>query len=381
MTRFYSVLAVMAIILFCPVAIFAQAPAGYYNSANGLSGTALQSALHDIIDNHTVKTYEYLWTAFGSTDLKGNGEVWDMYTDIPGGTPVYTFAYPTDQCSTTPGYEGGCYNREHSFPKSWFGGEVSPMYTDLHHLIPADSYVNTMRNNYAYGEVSSPTYTSSNGSKRGPCSLPGCSETVFEPIDDYKGDLARIYFYMATRYYGEDGSWPNETSMVDGAQLSSWALDMMMDWATSDPVSAKEIARNNAVYGIQGNRNPFIDHPEYATYIWGDYAVEPTNHPADFSAHSITLSWEDATGVTLPDGYLIRMSSVGFGSITTPVDGTEVPAGASDRYVSYGVESCVIGGLTPETTYYFMVYPYKGSGSAIDYKTDGTPVQVSLKAK
>ncbi|MCF8294843.1 MAG: endonuclease [Bacteroidales bacterium] len=380
MTSNYKQLALWACILFCSVVSYAQVPAGYYSSAEGLSGNTLQATLHNIIDEHTVKSYEYLWTAFGATDIKANGKVWDMYSDIPGGTSAYEYTYSTNQCSTTPGYEGACYNREHSFPKSWFGGEITPMYTDLHHLIPSDSYVNTMRSDLPYGEVSVPTFTSTNGSKKGSNTYPGYTGVVFEPIDEYKGDLARNYFYMATRYYGEDQYWTG-SPMVSGSQLTSWAEAMLMEWHLADPVSAKEIARNNAVYGIQGNRNPFIDHPEYATYIWGDFAVEPTNHPADFSAHSITLSWEDATGVTLPDGYLIRMSSVGFGSITTPVDGTEVPAGVSDRYVSYGVESCVIGGLTPETTYYFMVYPYKGSGSAIDYKTDGTPVQVSLKAK
>lgn len=380
MVNYFKRAASLVLLISCFYSGFSQIPSGYYNSASGLTGTNLQSALHDIIDNHTVVTYTYLWTAFGSTDIKPNGKVWDMYSDIPNGTPAYEFTYSTDQCATTPGYEGGCYNREHSFVKSWFGGEVSPMYTDLHHLIPTDSYVNTQRNDLPYGEVSSPTFTSTNGSKKGPNTYPGYTGVVFEPIDEYKGDLARIYFYMATRYYGEDQYWPG-SPMVTGSQLTTWAKNMLLEWNVADPVSAKEIARNNAVYAIQGNRNPYVDHPEYIDMVWGNLSAEPTNHPSDFSSHSITLSWVDATGAALPDGYLIRMSSVGFGAISAPVDGTEVPSGAADRYIAYGSQRCVFGGLNPETTYYFIIYPYKGSGSAIDYKTGGTPAQVSLKAK
>ena len=245
----------------------AQPPSGYYNTAAGKMGTELQQALHDIIDNHTSVSYATLWTSFKSTDKKSNGKVWDMYSDIPGGTPPYEFTFGTDQCGTFSA-EGVCYNREHSWPKSWFGGEVAPMYTDLFHLIPADGYVNEMRNNYPYGDVGTALWTSENGTKIGYCIDPGYTNLVFEPRDEYKGDLARNYFYMATRYFNEDSGWPG-SAMATGSQLKPWARDLLLIWAQQDPVSPKETARNNAVYAIQHNRNPFIDHPEFINNIWG----------------------------------------------------------------------------------------------------------------
>ncbi len=380
-TIFFRRLLLAVLFMHGLLSAFGQAPAGYYSSAGSLTGTALQQALHDIIDDHTVKTYTYLWTAFGSTDVvNGTSTIIDRYSDVPNGTPPYTYTWSTDQCSTTPGFEGSCYNREHSFPKSWFGGEVSPMYTDLHHLIPSDSYVNTMRNNYPYGEVSVADWTSQNGSKRGTCTYPGYTGVAFEPIDAYKGDLARIYFYMAVRYYGEDGSWPG-SAMVEGAQLRPWALNMLLEWHAADPVDAVEQARNNAVYAIQGNRNPFIDDPDYAAAIWQEGILpEPSNHASSLSASTITLNWTDATGETLPDGYLVNMSAVSFEDIAAPIDGTDELTNAVRQKVFYGAQTCTFGGLTPGQTYFFRLYPYTGTGNNIDYKTDGNPLQISLQA-
>jgi endonuclease I len=244
----------------------AQPPQGYYDPAAGKIGTDLQQALHDIIDNHTAVSYNSLWTYFQSTDKKSNGKVWDMYSDIPGGTPPYQYTFGSDQCGNYSG-EGDCYNREHSWPKSWFN-DGTPMYSDMFHLVPTDGYVNGKRNNYPYGEVGTASWTSLNGSKLGNCSTAGYTGIVFEPLDDYKGDFARNYFYMATRYYKEDSGWPG-SDMVTGSQFKPWAKAMLLIWAQQDPVSQKEIDRNNAVYTIQHNRNPFIDHPEYANGIWG----------------------------------------------------------------------------------------------------------------
>jgi endonuclease I len=251
--------------------LFSQIPSGYYNPANGLSGTALQQALHGIIDDHDTQTYASLWNAFEDTDKKSNGKVWDVYSDVPGGTPPYQFTFYSDQCGNYSG-EGDCYNREHTFPKSWFGGEIYPMNSDLFHLYPTDGYVNGKRGNYPYGEVGTASWTSQNGSKVGSNNYPGYNGTVFEPIDAYKGDLARNYFYMATRYLGEDNSWPG-SDMVNGSQPKEWALNMLFEWHNDDPVSQKEVDRNNAVYNIQDNRNPFIDHPEYVDMIWFNTAV------------------------------------------------------------------------------------------------------------
>ena len=246
-------------LLFWSLVVTAQ-PAGYYNTAEGLSGLELKQALHDIIDNHNVSTYSDLWTHFQSTDMKTDGSVWDIYSTV-------TYQFITDQCGDYNS-EGDCYNREHSFPKSWFGGEITPMYTDLFHLYPTDGFVNGKRGNLPYGETLNPTWTSSNGSRLGVSSVPGYSGEIFEPIDEYKGDLARTYFYMAVRYYGEDSGWPG-SDMVAGAEPEPWALDMLIRWNTDDPVSQKETDRNEAVYDIQGNRNPFIDNDGYVSSIWG----------------------------------------------------------------------------------------------------------------
>ncbi len=244
------------------------APAGYYDTAAGLTGDALRGVLHEIIDEHTAYSYDYAWTAFYSTDDKPNGHVWDIYSDIPGGTPPYEYTFGVDE-GGIGGAEGRGYTREHSWPKSWFGGAVSPMYSDLFALYPCDAHVNGNRGVDPYGEVTNPVWVSLNGGKRGPCTYPGYTGSVFEPIDAYKGDLARTYFYMATRYYTEDAAWPG-SPMTDGADLLPWAVPMLLEWHQQDPVSQKEFDRNGAIFGLQMNRNPFIDHPEFAQRVFGD---------------------------------------------------------------------------------------------------------------
>ncbi len=244
----------------------AQIPTGYYDDADGLSGQALRSALHNIISNHNEQTYASIWISFQSTDKKADGTVWDMYSDIPGGTPAYTFTFVSDQCGNYSS-EGDCYNREHSFPKSWFN-DASPMITDLFHIYPTDGYVNGKRGNYPYGDVGNASWTSTNGSKLGNCSFPGYTSTVFEPIDEYKGDFARTYFYMMTCYMDLVSGW--SSPMLTGNDLADWSANLLVQWDIQDPVSQKEIDRNNAIYNIQQNRNPFIDHPEWVEEIWGN---------------------------------------------------------------------------------------------------------------
>jgi len=243
----------------------AQIPPGYYDNALGLQDTALQLALHNIIKNHNSVSYSSLHTYYQTTDKKPNGKVWDMYSDVPGGTPPYEFTFITDKCGNYQN-EGDCYNREHSFPQSWFNS-ASPMKSDLFHVYPTDGKVNGWRSNYPYGEVGNPTKTTMNGSKLGPSSFPGYSGTVFEPIDAYKGDFARTYFYMAVRYYTEDAGWQNNAA-VNGSQLTTYSLNLFYQWHLQDTVSQKEIDRNNEVFTIQHNRNPFIDRPDWVDSLW-----------------------------------------------------------------------------------------------------------------
>lgn len=241
----------------------ADEPEGYYESAYGKSGYALKTALHQIIRDHASLSYKELWEAFRTTDVREDGYVWDMYSDCD-------FRFGSNQCGNYK-QEGDCYNREHSFPKSWFD-DASPMYTDLFHLYPTDGYVNGRRGNNPFGEVDNPTYTSQAGCKVGPNATPGYSGTVFEPLDEYKGDFARTYFYMATRYEDRIANWGScpICNGSDDQAFDSWVVDLLLQWHEQDPVSDKERERNDAVYVYQENRNPFIDYPELVEKIWGE---------------------------------------------------------------------------------------------------------------
>jgi endonuclease I len=252
-------------------------PSGYYDAAWGLFGEDLRAALHAIIDDHTVLSYAYSWEAFYTTDDKPNGKVWDMYSDIPGGTPPYEYTFGVDQ-GGIGGVEGTGYNREHTWPSSWSGDELLPKYSDLFTIYPTDNYVNNQRGSDPYGEVDSPTWTSLNGSKRGNCTYPGYSGIAFEPIDAYKGDLARTFFYVTTRYYTEDAAW-STSPMTDGADLLPWAVNMLLEWHEDDPVDRKELERNGTVYTMQGNRNPFIDHPEFADAMFAAVGIADGQAP------------------------------------------------------------------------------------------------------
>ena len=258
------------LLLLLSLVVLAQAPANYYNTATG-TGYTLKTQLKTIISTGAIdKGYGALWTIYPTSDVRADGKVWDMYSscNLTFGSDQDTGSSGTSQCQR--------FNREHSFPKSWFD-DASPMHNDAFHVVPADKYVNGIRGNFAYGIVGNANFTSLNGSKRGNNVAPGSpNATVFEPADEFKGDFARIYFYMATRYQDAVVGWigndSDGDSMLNGTNtqvFSQWALDMLYAWHIADPVSTKEISRNNAIYGYQSNRNPFIDHPEYVLSIWG----------------------------------------------------------------------------------------------------------------
>lgn len=252
----------------------------YYQAAIGKTGFELKTALYNIIKNHNSRGYSAIWTLLQNADIdnyyENDGSMLDIYSEKPDNNDSVSFTKVSAQCGQYR-REGDCYNREHSFPKSWFGGSVEPMNSDGHHLFATDGFVNAKRSNWPFGEVGHITYTSSNGSKLGSASNTlGYNGTVFEPIDEFKGDLARAYFYMATRYENRIGSWQGNTdnadAILDGTStvvFEAWALAMLKRWHQEDPVSAKERQRNDAVYQFQGNRNPYIDHPEYVSQIWG----------------------------------------------------------------------------------------------------------------
>jgi len=252
----------------------------YYDNITSQAGYALKTELHNLINDHSSQGYSALWTFYESHSLdvyfENNGSILDIYSENPKSSDSKSFTKVSDQCGNYSS-EGDCYNREHSFPKSWFGGKIEPMNSDVHHIYATDGFVNSKRSGFPFGEVATASFTSTNNSKLG-SSTPslGYNGTVFEPIDEFKGDLARAYFYMAARYENVISSWQNNSvygdAILDGSSdqvFELWQLAMLKRWHTDDPVSQKEIDRNEAAFGHQGNRNPFVDHPEYVEYIWG----------------------------------------------------------------------------------------------------------------
>lgn len=255
------------IILQCAFVRYAGAQVfdGYYNDANGKTGAALKSALAKVINPHTQLEYPEVWGAIEKLDIRGDGKMLDRYSNTTNFVPV------SDRAGNYSG-EGDVYNREHSFPKSWFH-DGYPMYTDLVHMIASDGFVNGMRSNHPFGETNGDSYKSNNGySKLGSCTTEGYSGTVFEPADEWKGDFARIYFYMVTSYEDQIAGW--DSDMLDKKSypgLSTWALKMLLRWAKNDPVSEVEKKRNNGVEEEQGNRNPFVDFEGLEQFIWGQF--------------------------------------------------------------------------------------------------------------
>lgn len=247
--------------------MFAQGPNNsgtYYQQADGKKGSALKTALAEIINSHTTISYDGLWDAYKTTDKRSDGKVWDMYSNTTN------FVFGTDKAGNYK-KEGDVYNREHSLPKSWFN-EASPMKSDLVHVVPTDGYVNNRRSNYPFGETDGDKYKSNNSfSKVGTCKTEGYTGVVFEPNDIYKGDFARIYFYMVTCYENNVSGWNSDMLAKNKyPAFKTWALNMLLRWAKEDPVSQKEIDRNSGVYQLQKNRNPFVDYPGLEEYIWGD---------------------------------------------------------------------------------------------------------------
>ena len=266
----YFISTMVALIAF-PAMLLASVPTGYYNAAQNKTGEALLTALYNIIKNHTKLSYGKVLSFMQAKDLDENNHIIDMYSNAVYG--------PNDNASGANNVGQG-WNREHSLPNSWFGGSSShTAYTDLFHLYPTDIYVNNQRGNLPFGECANGTRLS-NGNivakgRKGASTRSGYTGDVFEPDDEYKGDFARSYFYMATCYNDEIANWTQgNLGGTSYPVFTDWTLQMLLEWHRLDPVSQKEIARNEAIYSseYQGNRNPYIDYPELVEYVWGDKA-------------------------------------------------------------------------------------------------------------
>jgi endonuclease I len=260
-------------------------PNGYYNSATG-TGFILKTQLSTIINNNYIdRGYGGLYTTYLTSDVdsfyENDGTMLDIYTENPTALEC-EFTYGTNQDDGTLGTaECERYNREHTIPQSYFGNGQQPMYSDAHFVVPTDKYVNAQRGDFPYGKVNVPNNTYSNGGKRGSNLNSGYSAgfsgTVFEPIDEFKGDVARMLLYFSVKYESQLVDFYTASNslskvMFDGTSNNAFSttfLNILLTWHIADPVSTREISRNNAVYARQSNRNPFIDHPEYACQIWG----------------------------------------------------------------------------------------------------------------
>jgi len=262
------------IILILSASIIADPPPGYYDGAEGLSGEALKGALNDIIDNHNAMSYSAVWNALKDTDKdpQNPNNVILLYT----GWSVTNAGYPT-------------WNREHVWAKSHgdFGTSIGPG-TDIHHLRPADPGVNSSRGNKDFD----------NGGAQHPVAT-GCyyDEDSWEPRDEVKGDVARMIFYMSVRYEGEGGDLDLE--VVDAVNTyplpQHGKLSALLEWNMIDPPDDFEENRNDVIYeDYQGNRNPFVDDPNYANLIWQDITVDFSADPTQGEA-PLNVQFTDET--------------------------------------------------------------------------------------
>jgi len=274
----YKILFTPLILFFTVTFSYSNIPSGYYSTLNGKQSAALKTELHNIICHDTTHYLTYgsgtnhTWQGFYSTDRDTlTNLVIDMYSDS-------LHYFPEDYISLSyPGF-GQKIHIEHSVPKSWWGCDITHpdcAAEDLNHMYPAEGTMNESKGDNPLGVVSG-TPTKNNGvSKVGPAVYNGYVGNVFEPADEYKGDFARSYIYMATAYQHYINKWdttkPENMMEADTyPTLKPWAIQLLLQWNRQDPVSQKERTRVEKVFAIQHNRNPFIDYPELIEYIWGN---------------------------------------------------------------------------------------------------------------
>ena len=360
---------------------YAQAPANYYSSATG-TGYTLKTQLKSIIDNNndglspeyqsTDPGYGALYETYKTSDadnyFENNGTVLDMYTENPSGADVKEYDHDTDRDPGSGGTaEGQYFNREHIIPQSFFS-QSTPERSDAHFVVPSDKYVNNQRGSFPFGTVATASNTYTNGSKRGTSGISGYSGTVFEPIDEFKGDIARMHFYFATRYEDDiPGYTANYDMIIKSSQqvYTNTFLSLLLQWHAQDPVSQREIDRNNAIFNAQNNRNPFIDNPSYVNSIWGGSTdtqapTTPTNlTTSNPTSTTVDLAWTASTdnvGVTTYDVYVDGVFYITTNSATT---------------------TFTVTGLTPETTYSFTILAKDAAGNPSAQSTSASSTTIA----
>jgi len=357
----------------------AEIPVGYYNSIDGKKNSALKTALSRILVEHSVLEYNDMWYYWRTMDARpGANIVWDMYSN--------NIRYFNNNNWGVSGMD-----REHSLPKSWWAvaSEVEKYdaYTDINHLYPSDSDANEKKSNYILGETNNPFFN--NGlSKVGYISYVGApsGNYCFEPGKEYKGDFARTYMYMVTCYENYAQQWRSEAPQMFNREtypvLKPWAKEMLLKWHKNDPVSQKEIDRNEYVYKYQNNRNPFIDFPQLAEYIWGDsvnytfkvpeniYAKDPvlvtpakgTNlyfgevQPAKSAVRVLTVKGEHLKGY-------LSISTYGKDAAYFKLPATLIPAQQANSETGYDLQITYTPAKTGEHEAGFVVYDGGITGS------------------
>ncbi len=383
---------------FFPFVLFAQGT--YYNGLD-TGSVNFVTDLHNLINPHTRITYD----TFDETNVANFAS-----RDTTSGQKVVTCVYSGENYVYIPPFTWAVYSREHTWCQSWMpsahasGFTSLPEYSDQHHLFPVNqNKANGIRSNHPEGNVVTPSYTYLS------CKLGADANghTVFEPRASHKGDAARALLYMAICYNGVSGfDWTfnnlNRVLIDSLGEPGGQDVNVLLQWHNQDPPDQWEKDRNEYVFSIQGNRNPFIDHPEYANVI--DFntltkktggvtpplADEPTYYPKGFSNFSptltdtsITVKWADTNGTVLASGYLLVGSA--FSTISDPVDGvvysddTNLNDGLAKVNITYSApDSFRFGGLSSATSYYFKIWPYNGNGSQRKYKTTNFPISLYM---
>ena len=384
----------------CPVTPAEKLP-DYYASIDGTSGKQLLDAIQQLAKiGYRTEDFRYdsVWLAYKYTDLRPDGYIWEIYSDC-------VFEYEKDRTSNTS-QTGDCkgYNREHAMCQSWFseydlqGVKMSDSKknspgSDIFHIYPTSYGMNSRRGNRPYGEVSQSNYTSGNGSKYGTSvssvsvvnSVAGTyvegsinmSTNVFEPADEYKGDIARSYFGTMVKWAGEWAFNKAEEGRVifdatidadthygpeNNYGFTDYGLALMLSWHRQDPVSQKEVDRNNGIQKTQGNRNPFIDYPYLAEFIWG----EMSGQVLDFD--QLLCSADERFELGVSNGYLGEVQDVQMDTIfwmvgNTKYDLSVINHGSRPRYIPDSPTSC----SSVSTT--FMGW----TDAPIDGQTDNAP--------
>lgn len=353
------------LLLFCVTHSFAAIPPTYYNRADGLKKAQLKAAMKQIIGYAEVLGYGSgagkTWTGFYSTDRCADGQVRDRYS-----YQKFYFA-KSDNVAAASAPAG--LNIEHSFPKSWWGGTTNQAYKDLYNLMPSEQKINSSKSNSPMGKVTSDT--GGNGcTKVGKGNAGGVTTSLWEPADEWKGDFARSYFYMVTSY--SDLVWEGEGLKLleqnEWPTLQKWAYELFVEWSRQDPVDQIEAERNEAVYKIQGNRNPFVDFPNLCEYIWGDStdvsfsvantkkygdADEPAELMPEIALSTDKVSFVASEGLA-PKPVMVsaRLHDISDNTLTATVDGPFLLA--DDDYTAPHVSTLTMTGVNPSFYVYMM---------------------------